>query len=309
MRRSTRTFIFGITLFLVLEVLSSAQFRPWRRPSGDQNLSLDVGGVSRTYLLHVPKSLPEGKLVPLVLVFHGGGSRASSMPNFTRFDQLADEQSFLVAYPESVNRNWNDTRGLSPGDDVGFIRALIPELERTHGVDPKRVYAAGISNGGFFSNRLACELSDRIAAIASLAATMPESLVPVCKPSQPISVLYMHGTNDPIVHIDGGPVLHHRGIAISLQQASQFWRKWDQTSAKPSVKDFPDDAGDGTGIHREIYGGGKQGTEVVVYVIIGGGHAWPGASQYLPVFVIGKSSQNLDATQAIWDFFARHSLP
>ena len=101
---------------------------------------------------------------------------------------LADQEGFLVAYPESFNKSWSDTRGLSPADDVGFIRALIEELQRTHRADPKRTYAAGISNGGFFSNRLACDLTDKLAAIAAVAATMPDTLVPACKPSAPISV-------------------------------------------------------------------------------------------------------------------------
>jgi len=306
---SMRLVLRSFLVWLVLLSAAPAQVRAWRRPSGDQNLSIEVGGVTRTYLLHIPKDLPEGKQVPLVMVFHGGGGRAVTMPNFTHFDQEADKHGFLVAYPESVNKSWNDTRNLSPGDDVGFVRALISALEHEHGADPKRIYAAGISNGGFFSNRLACDLSDQIAAIAAVAATMPETLVPVCKPSHPISVLYMHGSKDPIVHIDGGPVLRDRGNAISLKQASEFWRKFDQTSDKPSVTNLPDDAGDGTSIHCETYSGGKQGTEVVVYTIVGGGHAWPGSSQYLPAFIIGKASQNLDATATIWDFFAKHSLP
>ncbi len=229
------------------------------------------------------------------------------MPNFTHFDAVADREGFLVAYPESFNKSWNDTRGLSPADDVGFIRALIAELQRARRIDPKRIYAAGISNGGFFSNRLACDLTDNLAAIAAVAATMPESLVPVCKPSAPISVMFIHGSKDPLVHINGGPVLRDRGVAISLAQAQDFWRKWDGTSSTAVVENRPDQAQDGTSIRREAYGGGKQGTEVVVYTIEGGGHTWPGGPQYLPVFLVGKASQNLDATETIWGFFKKHS--
>lgn len=294
---------------VIAAVASGAQTRAWRRPSGDQNLNIDVNGVKRSYLLHVPKALPEGKPVPLALIFHGGGSSGRGMPNFTKFDELADQQSFLVAYPEAVNKHWNDSRGLSTADDVGFVRALIAEEERTHGIDAKRVYAAGISNGGFFANRLACEMSDKIAAIAAVAATMPEPLLPVCKPVQPISMMYMQGTKDPLVHIEGGVVARDHGNSISLAKASEFWRRVDETSDTPSVEDLPDTAGDGTTIHRDLYGKGKLKTEVVVYTIHGGGHAWPGASQYLPALIIGKASQNLDGTLTIWEFFKRHSLP
>ena len=99
-----------------------------RAPAVDNQGHLNVDGVDRTYILHSPESLPQSAPVPLVLVFHGGGGHASTMPNFTHFDNLADREKFLVAYPESFNKSWNDTRGLSPEDDVGFIRALIVEL-------------------------------------------------------------------------------------------------------------------------------------------------------------------------------------
>ncbi len=284
---------------------SRAQLR--RAPADDTQGHLSVGGVDRTYYLHVPEALPKDGPAALVLVFHGGGGRAATMPRFTHFDDVADRNKFLVAYPESFNKSWSDTRGLSPADDVGFIRALIAELQRTHHTDPKRTYAAGISNGGFFSNRLACDLTGELAAIAAVAATMPDTLPPLCKPSAPISVLFMHGSKDPIVHIDGGPILRNRGAAIALAQASEFWRKWDGTSPQPVIENLPEHADDGTTVRREVYSGGKQGTEVVVYVLEGGGHTWPGGPQYLPVFLVGKANRNLDATQVIWDFFKRHT--
>ena len=96
---------------------------------------------------------------------------------------------------------------------------------------------------------------------------MPETLVPVYKPSAPISVMFMHGNKDPLVHIDGGPVLRDRGVAISLEQAAEFWRKWDETSSQPAIENLPDQAHDGTSVRREIYAGGKRGTEIVVSVI------------------------------------------
>ncbi len=287
--------------------LSPANGAPRQAPADDEQLHVNIGGVDRMYLLHVPDSLPRTGPVPLVLVFHGGGGHAATMPNFTHFDLLADQQGFLVAYPESLNKSWSDTRGLSPADDVGFIRTVIEELQRTHRADPRRTYAAGISNGGFFSNRLACDLSGNFAAIAAVAATMPDTLVPACHPSAPISVLFMHGTKDPLVHIEGGPVLRNRGAAISLAQAAEFWRKWDGASSRPTVENLPIQTDDGTSVRREIYAGGKQGTEVVVYVIEGGGHTWPQGPQYLPAFLVGKASHNLDGTQVIWEFFKHHS--
>jgi poly(3-hydroxybutyrate) depolymerase len=235
MRKSLVFFILLAAVIIRSGGLSRAERRRGRAPEDDRQEHLNVGGVDRTYFLHIPRSLAEGASAPLVLVFHGGGGHAANMAHFTHFDELADREGFLVAYPESFNKSWNDTRGLSPADDVGFIRMLIADLERSRRADPKRIYATGISNGGFFSNRLACDLTDTLAAIASVAATMPQTLVPLCKPSAPISVMFMHGTQDPLVHIDGGPVLRDRGVAVSLAEAQDFWRKWDGTTSTPVV--------------------------------------------------------------------------
>jgi len=290
-------------ILLVLVTVPAAA----RKSKDDVVREIRVGDTTRSYLLYVPKNLPD-KPVPLVLVFHGGGGKAANMPSFTGFASVADESGFIVAYPESVNRNWDDTRKLSAADDVGFIRTLIANLSKSQKIDGRRIYATGISNGGFFSQRLACDLTDRFAAVASVAATMPDTLLPACKPSNPISVLFIHGTRDPIVHIDGGTILRDRGKNVSLAEASSFWRKWDQTSSKPETQDIPDKAADGTTVHRDTYVDGKQGTEVVVYTIEGGGHTWPGGPQYLPRMLVGKASKNLNGTEVIWEFFAKHRL-
>jgi polyhydroxybutyrate depolymerase len=298
-----------LLILLVLALVVSIEGRAWRRarrlPPGDQVHGIEVGDLVRRYILHVPPD-SENVARPLVLVFHGGGGNARTMPNFTAFDQLADANGFIVAYPGSFNKHWNDSRGLSPADDVAFVRAAIDELERKYKIDTGRVYATGISNGGFFSNRLACDLTDKLTAIASVAATMPEALIPECKPSRPISVMYIQGTKDPLVHIEGGPVARTHGNAVSLERAAQFWRDWDHTSEQPAEEQLPDRAHDGTTVRRRVFGKGKDGTDVVVYTIEGGGHTWPGARQYLPVFLVGKASRNLDATRVIWEFFAKH---
>jgi polyhydroxybutyrate depolymerase len=281
--------------------------------SGDAKHSILVDGVARNYLLHVPDELPAGKPAPLVLVFHGGGGHDWNMPGFTHFDDLADQEAFLVAYPDAVNRHWNDSRGESDADDVGFTRALLADVERSHSIDAHRVYATGISNGGFFSNRLACDLADKIAAIASVAATMPKLLVAECKPSRAVSVLYMQGTEDPLMPINGGEVGfvrgRKRGENISLADSAKFWRDNDRISSAPQVKDLPDRFDDGTHVRREIWTGGKDDTEVDVYTIEGGGHTWPGGPQYLPKVLVGKSSQNLNATRTIWEFLQGQELP
>jgi polyhydroxybutyrate depolymerase len=309
----------ALLVLFMLAMIALAVGGLWRgvlaatgRDTSDESHTLVVSGVTRHYLLHVPANLPAGRRVPVVLVFHGGGGRASRMPGLTGFDQLADREQFIVAYPDGVGRNWNDGRGRSTAGDVDFVRALLDELERSYPVDARLVYATGISNGGFFSNRLACELSGRIAAIASVAATMPEPLIQTCKPARPISVLYIQGTDDPLVPIDGGKIGFRRGRSlgrnISLSESAGFWRRVDGIRSSPVVENLPDRVEDGTHVSREVWPGGRDGTEVVIYTVVGGGHAWPGGPQYLPKFIVGRASRNLDATRAISEFFARHSL-
>jgi polyhydroxybutyrate depolymerase len=274
---------------------------------GDLKLEIQVGGTTRTSLLYVPQSLTKNRPAPLVLVFHGGGGHDYNMPRFTGFDHLADAHGFLVAYPESVNTHWNDTRALSRADDVAFVRTLITELKRSYPVDPARVYATGISNGGFFSQRLACDLSAQIAAVASVAATMPETLMAVCHPSNPVSILFMQGTADPLVHIEGGNVARTHGRNISLADATQFWIDHNQSKKKPDSSDLPSHDPNGTTVHRDIYSGGKQDTEVIIYTIRGGGHTWPGGPQYFPAILVGKTNHDINATEVIWDFFSHHA--
>lgn len=290
-------------------VRSAAQ----RLPNGDTRESIRVAGdEAREYALHVPQNLPAGERVPLLLVFHGGGGHAWRLPKFTGFDQIADEHHFIVVYPEAANKSWDDTRGLSKADDVGFVRTLIEHLEKTLPVDSSRVYAAGISNGGFFSNRLACDLSDKIAAIAAVAATMPSTLPENCHPVRPLSVMYMNGTKDPLVPINGGAVGAnlglHRGTCISLADAIRFWTKWDETNSAAKTMDIPNRTNDGTHVRREVYAGGKSGTEVVVYRIEGGGHTWPGGTQYLPKIIVGTVTRQIDGSNEIWDFLEKQRL-
>jgi polyhydroxybutyrate depolymerase len=302
----------GLTLFHIAVPLAAAQQPPTRRERrkganpNDRKFEVSVGGVTRTYLLYAPDSISKAHPEPLLLVFHGGGGHDYNMPRFTGFDDLAESRGFVVAYPDSLNRHWNDGRELSPADDVGFVRALIAQVERSYPVDPTRVYATGISNGGFFSQRLACDLSDKISAVASVAATMPEPLVPICRPSQPVSIMFIQGTNDPLVHINGGAVARTNGRNISLADSVKFWLRHDEIHSRPESTELPSHDTNGTTVHRDVYAGGKEHTEVVVYTIEGGGHTWPGGPQYLPAFLVGKVNHDIDASVVIWDFLSRH---
>jgi polyhydroxybutyrate depolymerase len=282
--------------------------------------SIPWGGLTRTYRLHLPPARPAG-LAPLVLVLHGGGGAGRSMAWLTRgaFNDLADREGFLAVYPDGFERHWNDGRSRvryrshrEKIDDVGFLAALIDYLVKERRVDPRKVYVTGMSNGALMAQRLACQLTGKIAAIASVAGTMPADLAPRCVPSRPISVMLISGTADPLMPYGGGEVGTRRiklGKVLSVAETVKFWVGHNRCAPTPSVTRLPHrGAPDGTRVRREVYGGGRDGAEVILYTVEGGGHTWPRGRHYLPEWLIGKTSKDLNAAEVIWHFFEKHSM-
>ncbi|HTQ39887.1 MAG TPA: PHB depolymerase family esterase, partial [Pirellulales bacterium] len=280
-----------------------------------QQKTIEVGNRQRTYYLHVPENLSAEQPAPLVLVFHGGGGNALGMERYlTDFSKLADQEHFLVAYPEGVDKSWNDGRGTPSTsaanenvDDLAFFMAMLETISKQHPVDPRRIFATGISNGAIFSHYLAANHADKIAAIAPVVGSIADPFYKQFKPSQPVSVLILQGTKDPLVPYDGGPVgqgkLGDRGKVIATDDAVKLWVQADGCQTQPVEDALPDsDPDDGCTVMRFTYGHGKNGTEVVLYKIEGGGHTWPGGPQYFPQFLIGPVCRDVDATQVIWDF-------
>ncbi len=283
--------------------------------AGDSSSALSVGGQSRTYDLHVPPAYDGKAPLPLVLALHGGGGTGKGMPGLTHLSALADRKGFIVVYPDGIQRRWADGRGTTVADrngidDVGFLAALVAKLASELAVDPHRVYATGISNGGFMSQRLACELSGTIAAVAVVAATMGEALAARCEPTRPVPLLLIHGTKDPLVPWDGGQVtIGAGGRILSVAATIQKWVTLNGCAPTATVTLDPEDPTTGTRIRREVYGQCKDGAEVILFAVDGGGHTWPGGPQYLPERFIGKTNRTLDASEAIWEFFRRHPKP
>jgi len=278
----------------------------------DTTEHLVVGGVSRTYVLHVPPS--PGRSMPLVLSFHGHGGTGDEQSHLTGFDALADRDGFIVAYPDGIDRGWNDGRPETAknGDDLAFASALIDALQQRYNVDPKRIYATGFSNGAIFSNYLACNESERIAAIAPVSGTMPVADAPRCKPKRAIPVLEIDGTADPIVPYNGGEITLaglKRGQVLSAPATAAFWAKNAGCSPDPATSTLPPIAtSDGTTVTSTTYSGCSSHASVVLYTIQGGGHAWPGGPQYLPALLIGPASRELDASDTIIQFFLAHPM-
>ncbi|MFL5349024.1 MAG: alpha/beta hydrolase family esterase [Hyalangium sp.] len=275
--------------------------------------TLEQGGRTRTFLYHLPPQVkPQA---PLVVSLHGRLGQGQSQAKLTGFDAVADAAGFIVVYPDGVDRSWADGRGKTPADrqgvdDVGFLTALVDHFIAQFGVDRRRVYATGMSNGAMMSYRLACERADRFAAIGPVAGLMPERLSASCSPARPVPLITFVGTEDPLVPFQGGQVSGDRGPVLSETEALARWAGLNGCKGPPAVTPEPDRVpGDGTRIRREALGACRNGSEVVFYVVEGGGHTWPGGVQYLPRRLIGRTSQELDASRALWEFFQRFQLP
>jgi polyhydroxybutyrate depolymerase len=270
--------------------------------------TLQAGGVTRRYFLYLPSTWHRGRPAPLVLVFHGGGGRASGIAPHTGFSRLAEREGFVVAYPQGLNGRWNDGRGYAAThDDVGFVRALLDTLGRELAIDPRRVYATGISNGAMFAYRLACDLPGTFAAVAPVAGAMPADLAPACAHTQPVSVLAFQGTADPLMPYFGGGVARRRGRVLSAERSIAFWATTSGCAGAPVMTDEPDRVSDGTRVRRTAYGTCREGRSVELYTIEGGGHTWPGGP---PVGgAVGRVTREIDATPVIWAFFAGHPKP
>ena len=277
----------------------------------DESGTIDSGGVTRTYLVHVPASYDGRQPVPLVLVFHGGSGRPPGMARISGMNGVADRHGFIAVYPAGLNGQWKDGRTpeLSALDDVTFTDALIHKLESDYRIDSKRVYATGLSNGAFFSFRLACDLGDEIVATAPVAGSIGVSLHDACK-NEPVSVMMINGTADPLVLYNGGRVggrFVGQGDSIPVSQAALTWVRTDGCSPTPRISTLPHaDSGSITTTTIRTFAGCRNGTAVQLYTVTGGGHAWPGGQPFLPPAIIGVTSRDFNASETIWQFFAAH---
>ncbi len=194
-------------------------------------------------------------------------------------------------------------------DDVAFVATLIETLCTQLAIDARRIYATGISNGGFFSFRLGCLLANKIAAIAPVAATLPASLTAAPPADRPVPLLLIHGTKDRRVPANGG-MIRAGGHILSTTESAAFWaRRNGCSSGTPITENLEVRANDGTWVQHTRYPGCEPQASVELYIIVNGGHAWPGGLPYLPARLIGKkASRNLDASAAIWDFFEAHPM-
>ena len=264
--------------------------------------TVDVGGKPRSFVVHVPPAYDASRPTPLVLNFHGYRMSPKLEEWLTSMTGKADAAGFLLVYPEGTGSPLSFDAGGCCGDaakekvdDVGFTRAMLDRLEADLCVDPRRIYATGMSNGGFMSHRLACELSDRIAAVAPVAGV---NVAAPCSPARAVPVLDLHGTDDPTVPYGGNPKENWPSVEATIHA----WVERDGCTG-PAVEILKRD--DVTCVSHPRC---RDGAEVELCTIRDGGHTWPGGKT-IPFFLgQGHTTRTIVANDWIWDFFERHPM-
>lgn len=271
-----------------------------------------IDGAERTYLLHLPEKDTLKINLPLVFVFHGGGGTGKQIMKETGFNKISNREKFIVVYPNGMNKGWNDGRG-EPKEktiynDVKFITKLIDTIIKQYQIDTNRIFSTGISNGGFFSFYLAYKLSNKFLAIAPVCANIPNFFKDKYTPGNPVSLMLINGTEDPLVKYEGGKIGFKlgksRGTSISTDETISIFIKNNKCSDKPKTEEISDiNKDDDCYATKYTYTGGIKNTEVILIKITNGGHTWPGGSQYLPKKLIGNVCKDFKGAEVIWEFF------
>ena len=288
-----------ITLLLLLLGFTFSSF-------AQQTISASIthDGIQRDYILYIPELYDGSTAVPLILNFHGFGSNANEQMFYGDFRDIADTEGFLLVHPEGTtfigNQFWNvGFPGISSTiDDVGFTEALIDELATLYTINLDRVYATGMSNGGFMSFLLACQLSEKIAAVASVTGSMTQDTFNDCNAQLPTPVLQIHGTEDDVVLYNGNT------LSIPIADVISYWVDYNNCETTPTTTTLPDlDVADGSTVEHSVYEDGDNGITTEHMKVIGGGHTWPGS-----ILNTTGTNQDIDASMEIWLFFSRYDI-
>ena len=258
-------------------------------------------GQARNYVLIRPAAAVAG--APALLLLHAHGMNPDGMANLTRAGRLAQQYGVYVYLPRAKNGAWNeDPSSTDTTDDVGFLSALIDHAVADDRVDAQRVYIAGYSSGGFMAERMACQASSKVAGFVAVAATMRQSLAALCSPDRAMPAAFMDGTSDAVVPYNGEPTVD------SAAAASTFWASANAclplTDLQTST--LPQKVSDGTSVALTRFSACPAGTAADLYTINGGGHTWPGSKDGSWTMFLGRTTGNLDATIALWDFLSQY---
>jgi polyhydroxybutyrate depolymerase len=288
---------------------------------GVERRTLTVDGHERVFHIYRPSDGPTGPY-PVVIALHGGGGQALGMRR-VGFEPVADREGFVVVYPQGYNRGWNDGRlgkrivsRADDADDVAFVRRMIDTLVEEAIADPARIYSTGPSNGGIMSYRIACDLADRVAAVAPVIGNMPAARAELCTPARPVPIFVINGTKDPLVHWEGGGIGREPaasgGYLISVEQSVALWRQLNGCSDAHTERMLPDTSTeDGTRTKEFVWSECADGAEIKLFRVEEGGHIWHGLERspdLVRIERVGRPSLDFSGAEKIWAFFERHRL-
>jgi polyhydroxybutyrate depolymerase len=264
--------------------------------------SIVSNGIYRNYRLYTPAVYTGATARPLVINMHGYTSNASDQQLYSNFMPIADTANFLMVCPNGTSSGgsqyWNAGISSAGANDILFIDELITHLKQSYNIDLNRVYATGMSNGGFMSHTLACTLNNKIAAIASVTGSIFTTQYSTCTPNRAVPIMQIHGTADATVPYAGNSTM------VSVANVVNYWVTNNNCTATPVFTAIPNtNTLDGCTAERYVYNNGTNGSTVELFKIIGGAHTWPGA----PV-TIGVTNQDISASKEIWRFFSKYKL-
>lgn len=286
-----RIFLFGF-IFLILTSNISAQTTVG---------TLEHDGISRSYRIHLPPNFDPQESLPLVFNLHGFTSNAFQQEVYSGMNTVADSARFIVCYPEGIDQAWNVGWSFgSTADDIGFIGAMIDDFTTNYNINTDRVYSCGMSNGGFMSYHLACNLPERIAAVASVTGSMVPGSLAACTPNPARPIMEIHGTADATVPYEGSA-----GIALPIESVVSHWITANNCLVVSDTTDYPDINTDDNCTASRIDYQDCEGDKMVSFIkVFGGGHTWPGSA----ITFVGTTNQDFNASSTIWNFFNRFSL-
>ncbi|HYA97500.1 MAG TPA: PHB depolymerase family esterase [Methylomirabilota bacterium] len=307
MSKLKKIILWALAILIGVPAVVAGTLLAWCSAADRTNGSIVSSGVTRRYLLYVPKSYDRSKAAPLVISIHPAATWAAVEENISGWNDLAEQHGFIVVYPNGSGAFFGGfSRGphVWPGGtdlprDVRFISDLIDKLEAEYSIDGRRIYADGMSNGGNMAFLLPCELPDRIAAVGAVAGAQPSRWD--CKGSKPVATVAFHGTADKLAPYRGGP------SPVAPRPFANIPEWTAHVARRNGCKEGPSETQVAPSVRRLAYGNCAEGADAILYTIEGGGHTWPGG-KHLAEWVAGKTTDEISASGAMWEFFFNHPL-
>lgn len=298
---SNRRKVIGAVLILISlpalwALIAAVSFYARNRNNG----SIVSSGETREYLLYVPRRYDPSKPTPLVISMHGAGGWPKQQMELSEWNRVAERERFIVVYPAGLGRGGPRVWRVGGQKDARFISDLIDKLERSYNIDPTRIYANGLSNGGGMAFALSCTLSHRIAAVGLVGAA---HLLPWgwCTDDRAVPMISFHGTADPMTPYKGGTSFVAPRAFPDIVKWTANWAR--RNRCRPEAVDSTV----AVDVVRREYTGCADGAPVVLYTLLGGGHTWPGG-QDLPEWFAGPTNRSIDASSVMWAFFRDYPL-